>query len=86
MKEAEAASENLVIIEAAVFDTAPKNFFDELLVRLHDKREPDRPPDGNRGWREKCEDIIGRRRRRNTARSADVSSTTTGTNPISNDS
>ena len=29
-EEAEAASENLVIIEAAVFDTAPKNFFDEL--------------------------------------------------------
>ena len=27
-EEAEAASENLVIIEAAVFDTAPKNFFD----------------------------------------------------------
>ena len=60
-EEAEAASENLVIIEAAVFDTAPKNFFDELwyvytakenrIVRLME----------NRGYsREKCEDIIGR--------------------------
>ena len=28
-EEAEAASENLVIIEAAVFDTAPKNFFED---------------------------------------------------------
>lgn len=45
-EEAEAASENLVIIEAAVFDTAPKNFFDELWYVYTTKREPDRPPDG----------------------------------------
>ena len=46
---AESAEEQLVIIEAAVFDTAPKDLFDELCLMA------------NRGYsREKCEDIIGR--------------------------
>ena len=60
-EEAEAASENLVIIEAAVFDTAPKNFFDELWYVYTTKENRIVRLMENRGYsREKCEDIIGR--------------------------
>ena len=60
-EEAEAASENLVIIEAAVFDTAPKNFFDELWYVYTTKENRTVRLMENRGYsREKCEDIIGR--------------------------
>ena len=60
-EEAEAASENLVIIEAAVFDTAPKNFFDELWYVYTTKKNRIVRLMENRGYsREKCEDIIGR--------------------------
>ena len=61
-EEAEAASENLVIIEAAVFDTAPKNFFDELwyvyttkenrIVRLMENR-------GYMGTEIHCRVVVG---------------------------
>ena len=60
-EEAEAASENLVIIEAAVFDTAPKNFFDELWYVYTTKENRIVRLMENRGYsHEKCEDIIGR--------------------------
>ena len=52
---------NLVIIEAAVFDTAPKNFFDELWYVYTTKENRIVRLMENRGYsREKCEDIIGR--------------------------
>ena len=61
MKEEAEASENLVIIEAAVFDTAPKNFFDELWYVYTTKENRIVRLMENRGYsREKCEDIIGR--------------------------
>ena len=63
MKEAaEAAEEQLVIIEAAVFDTAPKDLFDELWYVYNHKGGTGSPAlMANRGYsREKCEDIIGR--------------------------
>ena len=62
MKEAaEAAEEQLVIIEAAVFDTAPKDLFDELWYVYTTKENRIIRLMANRGYsREKCEDIIGR--------------------------
>ena len=62
MKEAaEAAEEQLVIIEAAVFDTAPKDLFDELWYVYTTKENRITRLMANRGYsREKCEDIIGR--------------------------
>ena len=62
MKEAaEAAEEHLVIIEAAVFDTAPKDLFDELWYVYTTKENRIIRLMANRGYsREKCEDIIGR--------------------------
>ena len=62
MKEAaEAAEEHLVIIEAAVFDTAPKDLFDELWYVYTTKENRITRLMANRGYsREKCEDIIGR--------------------------
>lgn len=62
MKEAaEASEEQLVIIEAAVFDTAPKDLFDELWYVYTTKENRIIRLMENRGYsREKCEDIIGR--------------------------
>ena len=58
---AEAAEEQLVIIEAAVFDTAPKDLFDELWYVYTTKENRIIRLMANRGYsREKCEDIIGR--------------------------
>ena len=58
---AEAAEEHLVIIEAAVFDTAPKDLFDELWYVYTTKENRIIRLMANRGYsREKCEDIIGR--------------------------
>ena len=76
------------IIEAAVFDTAPKDLFDELWYVYTTKENRIIRLMANRGYsREKCEDIIGRQASdKSTARSATRSSTTMGTSPISNDS
>lgn len=85
---AEAAEEQLVIIEAAVFDTAPKDLFDELWYVYTTKENRIIRLMANRGYsREKCEiSSEDRHRKRSTARSATESSTTMGTSPISNDS
>lgn len=60
-QEAAAAPESLVIIEAAVFDTAPEGLFDELWYVYTTKENRIVRLMKNRGYsREKCEDIIGR--------------------------
>ena len=89
MKEAaEAAEEQLVIIEAAVFDTAPKDLFDELWYVYTTKENRILRLMANRGYsRESVRTSSeGRHRRESTVHSAIGSSTTMGTSPISNDS
>lgn len=60
-QEALTAAEQLVVIEAAVFDTAPSDFFDELWYIYADKETRILRLMENRGYsREKCESIIQR--------------------------
>ena len=80
---AEAAEEQLVIIEAAVFDTAPKDLFDELWYVYTTKENRIIRLMAAKSARISSED---RHRKRSTARSATGSSTTMGTSPTSNDS
>lgn len=55
------AKEHLVVIEAAVFDTAPVDFFDELWYVYADEETRIRRLMENRAYsREKCESIIRR--------------------------
>lgn len=58
-QEALAAPERLVVVEAAVFDTAPADFFDELWYVYADEETRVLRLMENRGYsREKCESII----------------------------
>ena len=57
--EAEEAEESLIVVEAAVFTTAPKDFFDELWYVHTDGETRIRRLMESRGYsREKCESII----------------------------
>lgn len=59
-REAENAKGSLVIVEAAVFDTAPAGFFDEIWYVYVTAEQRIRRLMESRGYtREKCESIIG---------------------------
>lgn len=59
VSEAIAASERLIVIESAIFDTAPVGFFDELWYIYTTKENRIRRLMESRGYsREKCEAVI----------------------------
>lgn len=60
-REAESSPENLIVIEAAVFDTAPEGLFDEIWYVYTTKENRILRLMESRGYsREKCESIIAR--------------------------
>lgn len=60
-KEAQECRETLVIVEAAVFDTAPEHFFDEMWYVYTTKENRILRLMESRGYtREKCESIIAK--------------------------
>lgn len=60
-KEVEHCKESLVIVEAAIFDTAPEHFFDEIwYVYTSEEKRIQRLMESRGYTREKCESIIKR--------------------------